>query len=281
MDSNKFSGCGNDNKETVDYIHNNHFLDFLSSNSSSSSCNVDYMIIVLNTPTDNFLPLLWFNAKYRCCCDGGANRILNILSNEQLQNNKPDLVIGDLDSLDNITLEKFTEMKISIIKDDDQDTTDLTKALNFLYSNSLFEKFPILIISGAYGGRFDAQISNFYAIHKFYQQLKSNTTTNNTNTNIFPRIILINENNFCEYLLPGSHLYYNNQYFEQINKTHCGLFPLGNPIKNIISKGLKWDLISQELNWDKLISTNNIIIQNEIYIKTSDPVIFSTEFAMK
>lgn len=61
-------------------------------------------------------------SKFLVCADGGANTALRL-------GIKPNVIIGDLDSVSKAALSRFKAAKL--IEDSDQETTDLEKALNY------------------------------------------------------------------------------------------------------------------------------------------------------
>lgn len=96
------------------------------------------------------------NADIIICADGGANNadILDII---------PDYVIGDMDSIEPLLLEKIkSNGKTKIIKDTDQTRTDTELAIEL--ANSLKPKE--LIILCATGSRLDHSIANILSLKK-------------------------------------------------------------------------------------------------------------------
>ena len=95
--------------------------------------------------SDKLLTLL-DNAERIVCCDGAVNKLVD-------SGREPDVIIGDLDSVRPELKEKYAGI---LIKISDQETNDLTKAVNWCVSNSL-KKIAIL---GATGDREDHAIGN-------------------------------------------------------------------------------------------------------------------------
>ncbi len=96
------------------------------------------------------------------CADGGATnaRKLNII---------PDYIIGDLDSTSSEILEYFKKNKTKIIKDDNQDKTDMELAINLAES---FNPNEILILGGI-GYRVDHTIANIFCLNKIKSDIKT------------------------------------------------------------------------------------------------------------
>ena len=87
------------------------------------------------------------NSDFIICCDGAANELDNF-------GKKPDLIIGDLDSLNNDIKSKHHDRVIQI---EDQKTNDLQKALFWINDNLNIQK---LFIIGSTGLREDHSIGN-------------------------------------------------------------------------------------------------------------------------
>lgn len=95
---------------------------------------------------------------YIVCADGGINHILKI-------NKKPDIVLGDLDSIgkeglkilneENIEIQRFPVMK---------DETDTEICVNHL----LKKGFKDITLMGVTGTRFDHMLANMYLLRKIY-----------------------------------------------------------------------------------------------------------------
>lgn len=90
------------------------------------------------------------------CCDGGAR-------NFQYLGVKPDVVIGDMDSIDPIQLENYSAQGIKIIKYSvNKDFTDTELALDYALKFNPEEIF----IWGALGGRLDHTLANVFLLFK-------------------------------------------------------------------------------------------------------------------
>lgn len=100
-------------------------------------------------------------AKLRVCADGGANRWFDIVSKLSpnptaagTREKLPDLIRGDLDSLRD-DVRKFYEERGVKVDDlsEDQDSTDLTKAVNYV-DKKLQEmgatEDVVIVVSGLY-----------------------------------------------------------------------------------------------------------------------------------
>ena len=96
------------------------------------------------------------NAKNVICVDNGYE-----LASEL--NITPSVVIGDLDSVD---INKISK-EILIIKDEDQNTNDLEKALNYCLSKNIRD----IILVGATGERDDQNLATILVSLEYIEQL--------------------------------------------------------------------------------------------------------------
>lgn len=90
--------------------------------------------------------------------DGAANRLLEA-------GLEPDLIVGDMDSLDPVLAETFEGLKVNM----DQETTDCDKLLNF--AKSKYPESPITII-GMEGDRFDHVLASLHSVGKLYPEAR-------------------------------------------------------------------------------------------------------------
>ncbi|HLN21509.1 MAG TPA: thiamine diphosphokinase [Bacteroidales bacterium] len=102
----------------------------------------------------NSIPLSYIrNAKKIICCDGSTETLA-------CSGFIPDAIVGDMDSLPRELETKFADR---IYKDSDQETNDLTKAVNWC----LAEGFDNLVIVGATGKREDHTIGNISLLAEY------------------------------------------------------------------------------------------------------------------
>jgi len=200
-------------------------------------------------------------ASFVACADGGANRLYDfyIASNNQGQY-IPNIIHGDFDSVRPKILEYYKNKGARAIKSHCQETTDLDKCI--IYINQNVEDIDLLICYNAFGGRFDQQ---FAAINSLVKYADLNF-----------QIILLEEGNLVELLMPGEHHIICNPEFEPIGM-HCGLVPLGSA-SSVYTTGLKWNLEGDAMEFGGLISTNNVTASSTIYVKTSHPLIWTSSF---
>jgi thiamine pyrophosphokinase len=165
------------------------------------------------------------------CADGGANIALRFKI-------KPNLIIGDLDSIFKETLRKFRKVEIKLLKD--QNSTDLEKALAAAIKMNCSE----IIVLGAIGGRLDHAIGNLSALSKYSRRA---------------RIKFVDD---AGEFIPIIHTL-------KINiptGTLISLLPISR-CSGIITKGLKWNLRNDFLQFGIRESTSNKVVSSPVSIK--------------
>ena len=105
-------------------------------------------------PTTRLLRRLHRNAEIMVCADGGANAAARA-------GIRPDLIIGDFDSVTPATLRKLRSVRIRRIAE--QNSTDLEKAIRWLLRKGIRE----ITIAGATGGRLDHIAGNLNILGKY------------------------------------------------------------------------------------------------------------------
>jgi len=98
-----------------------------------------------------------FNAEQIVCCDGAAQNLLNA-------GLKPDYIIGDLDSVSEEIKNRFSSIVVHLAE---QETNDLTKAVNFCLENNWTE----ITILGATGKREDHTLGNLSLLTDYAEKV--------------------------------------------------------------------------------------------------------------
>jgi len=81
----------------------------------------------------------------------------------------PDYIIGDLDSADSTVINFFKEKKVKIIRDTNQDKTDMELAISLAETLDPSE----IIILGAIGDRIDHTLANIMCLDKIKSDIKA------------------------------------------------------------------------------------------------------------
>jgi thiamine pyrophosphokinase len=106
-------------------------------------------------PKDAYPRYLVMSADFTICCDGALVKYLRAGKSIFGQARTPDLVIGDMDTLSASMQKKYSDI---IIKEDEQEHNDQTKAVRWAVNN--IPDIDHIYIIGATGGRLDHTIGN-------------------------------------------------------------------------------------------------------------------------
>jgi thiamine pyrophosphokinase len=97
------------------------------------------------------------NAKQLVCCDGAADKLIGY-------GLTPDIIVGDMDSVSEETAKRFAS---SLIRSGDQETNDLTKAVEYCISQG----YPAVSILGATGLREDHTLGNISLMTAYFPRI--------------------------------------------------------------------------------------------------------------
>ena len=113
-----------------------------------SGCSADITVILANGsfPRRKCLLEMLRSAARIVCCDGAAARLLRI-------GREPDLIVGDLDSLDPALRKRFRKR---LVHESEQETNDLSKAFRACMARG----WRFIVILGAGGRREDHLLGN-------------------------------------------------------------------------------------------------------------------------
>lgn len=104
------------------------------------------------------------SADYVVCCDGALDTYLRHFRNRKLR--RPDVVIGDMDSLSKKTAAKFSDIAVRI---EEQETNDQSKAFHYILEH--FPDVDTIHILGATGKREDHTIGNLSLLMEYAREL--------------------------------------------------------------------------------------------------------------
>lgn len=165
-------------------------------------------------PTNKIALSILQNSNYVVCCDGAIDQLND-------HNIEPQAIVGDCDSLSDENRLKYKDI---IHRVTEQDTNDLTKTVNFCFSQSKKN----IIILGATGKRDDHTIGNISLLSEYID--KTNTIAMITDYGVF------NAANNC------------NSQFESFAGQQVSLFSITN--SPITTENLKFEIKNQIFtNW--------------------------------
>ena len=99
------------------------------------------------------------------CCDGALDAYLRHFSGRNLR--RPDVVVGDMDSLSKKTAERFRDIAVKI---DEQETNDQSKAFHYILEH--FPDVDTIHILGATGKREDHTIGNLSLLMEYAREMR-------------------------------------------------------------------------------------------------------------
>ena len=99
------------------------------------------------------------------CCDGALDTYLRHFRGRNLR--RPDVVIGDMDSLSEKTAERFRDIAVKI---DEQETNDQSKAFHYILEH--FPDVDTIHILGATGKREDHTIGNLSLLMEYAREMR-------------------------------------------------------------------------------------------------------------
>jgi thiamine pyrophosphokinase len=172
---------------------------------------------------------------YLIAADGGANHLLKM-------GILPEIVIGDLDSIDEDTLFKLTNAEVNIEQySEDKDETDIELALRYAV-----ELHPsVILIVGALGGRLDQTLANLSIL------------TDLTLSGIDIRLDDgVEEAFFCRAsVTKGGQVEVRGRSGETVS-----LIPWNGPVEGVVTEGLRWPLYGETLFSNQSRGVSNVLL---------------------
>lgn len=227
-----------------------------------------YILLLLNQPVENksLLVDLWNSAVYRVTVDGGTNVWHQIINNSDLSvadDGTPDLITGDMDSVQMDNLEQFRSCGTVVVNTPDQDMTDFTKCLLELAKqrnvNPKAAAGEVILAFCETGGRMDQVMANINTLYLARDHMPS-----------IP-LYLVSSHSISCLLAPGQHK------IETVHTNlHCGLIPLSGEAV-VTSTGLKWDLTGQKMKFGDLISTSNKVVASKVTVDTDNFLLWTMD----
>lgn len=170
------------------------------------------------------------------CCDGGTRHLRNL-------NIQPDIIIGDMDSIDPAQLKHFALAGTKIIRYPAQkDCTDTQLALDY----ALGLKPDKIFIWCALGGRIDHALANIFLL---YRARKSRIKT-----------FLMDE--YCEAFMPDKKVSFTDEKGKTVS-----LMALTTRVTGITLSGFSYPLVKGTLKMGESLGISNVINKARAFIK--------------
>ncbi|KAI1730669.1 ATPase family associated with various cellular activities (AAA) domain-containing protein [Ditylenchus destructor] len=216
-------------------------------------------VVWVNGPGQTTFPAVWLdvwnNAKMRYCTDGAANKLQPLC--EQNTAKSPQVIAGDFDSILPSVRSYFSD-KSNIVHIEDQNYTDLTKTLRLLRDSPEIE-CSLVILFGGFHGRFDHVLGAL------------NSLLSHVNACNLP-IVAIDDDNVITVLREG----HTEILLDKTKITNiCGLIPFCQNETRVTTRGFRWDLDNQNMEFGGVISTSNEVVNERLQVQTSAPLIFT------
>ncbi|KAI8313784.1 Thiamine pyrophosphokinase 3 [Colletotrichum sp. SAR11_59] len=237
-----------------------------------------FALIVLNQPLKQtpVLDLLWQNAIVRVAADGGANRLLDLSKATQSQSQSQttpyanlDAIIGDLDSLDPVAKDFYTNLEkpAQIVHMPDQISTDFGKSIRWIRSQ---HRNVDIVALGGLGGRVDQGLSQ---VHQLYLSQPGPGYDEG-------KMYLVSGQSLTFLLKPGIHSIKVREGGEDVFGKHVGIIPIGGT-SYITTEGLEWDVVDWETKFGGHMSTSNHVLPETKVVKigTTETVLFTIALA--
>lgn len=183
--------------------------------------------------------------EYVICADGGLEKVefLGLL---------PNVIIGDLDSVNDKILKKYKTLDINIIKyNAEKDYTDMELAINHAIENN----YKDIVLVGATGTRQDHTMANILLIEKYYKQ--------------GVRITIVDNNNTIQIISDEIEIKNKEGYFVSI-------IPISDVVEKVTLKGFKYSLTDRNVERGSTLCVSNQIVSKtgKITIKSGIGLVF-------
>lgn len=180
------------------------------------------------------------------CADGGANYAIKASV-------KPDLVVGDLDSIDLDVLDRLKGQNIKFIKfPTKKDNTDTELAIEYLIDKGYDE----IILTGVIGSRIDHTLANMMLLYKLLKLGIKGKIINHKNT------IYLTDSSLT---------------LKKKEGTFVSVIPIIGTSANVTLKGFEYELNNRVYETSSTLGISNIIVEDEGYIELKDGVCFVIE----
>lgn len=232
-----------------------------------------FSLVILNQPISigkEIMTHLWNKSALRVTVDGGTDCWFEWLKNSSVggivNSGLPDLVTGDLDSIQSSTVAMLEEKSVPVVRTEDQDFTDFTKAIKSIKET---QTPGLIVVICEVSGRLDQILSQLNTLHLFEEP-----------------IVLLSSCSATWLLKPGSHEINVSSLMNKDNDIlsrdrWLGLIPVGAPTI-VTTSGLKWNLNNQEMKFGGMVSSSNTYSNDPIIkIRADQPLIWSMGISIK
>lgn len=187
----------------------------------------------------NLLKSVAMDVDFIICADGGTNHITKI-------NVKPDLVVGDLDSISNDTLELIKRENIKIQRyNTHKDATDTELATEYLIEKG----FDEIIFMGVTGSRVDHTLANIFILDKLLKKGINGVIIDKKN-----KVYITN----------------NEMYVSREEGTFISVIPITSNGAIVTLKGFEYETDKVEFKFSSTLGVSNRVVEKSGYIKVEN-----------
>lgn len=183
---------------------------------------------------------------YKIGVDGGTRHCLEL-------GHRPNIVIGDLDSLDPASLGEVSRLGIPILRfPPHKANTDLDLAMLHVQEKNLREA----IVLGVWGGRLDQSVANLLLLARFIEQLK---------------VIVVTEEETAQLLGPGNALT-----LEDREGATASILPLSAQVEGVTLTGMEYPLQNALLQFGTTLGISNVVRESRATVSIQRGLILVT-----
>ena len=189
----------------------------------------------------NILKSVINDVDFIVCADGGTNHIAKI-------NVMPDLVVGDLDSINKDALKFIEEENVNIQRyNPKKDATDTELATEYLIEKG----FKEIVFMGVTGSRIDHTLGNILLLNKLLKKGIKAVIIDDKNR------IYITDNKFCVPREEG---------------TFVSVIPITTNGANVTLKGFEYETDRVKFNFSSTLGISNRVVENVGHIKVENGI---------
>ncbi|KPU28264.1 thiamine pyrophosphokinase [Caloranaerobacter sp. TR13] len=175
------------------------------------------------------------------CADGGADLVVKA-------DRIPDIVIGDLDSIDKDTLKRLKEYKVKFIEfPTKKDKTDTELAIDYVIE----ESFNEIVLVGVTGTRLDHTLANIFLLYSLLQKGVKATIIDDHN-----EIFITND----ELVL------YKDE------KKYVSIIPFNGDLLGVTLKGFEYETEKENIKFSSTLGISNTLVSDKGIIKVEEGV---------